>query len=205
MLKFEDLKKDLSGLVPVVVQDEATFEVLMLGYQNEEAFEKTLETGLVHFYSRERKKLWLKGETSGNYLKVKAVYADCDCDALLIMAKPLGPTCHTGKKSCFFNKILESSFPKGNFLYYLEDLLRQRKEVKKEGSYTSKLFSEGKDRILKKVAEEAGEFIIASKNKDNREIAYEGADLLFHLMMALVEEDMGLSDLIDELISRHRR
>lgn len=204
MLKFDDLKKDLSGLVPVVVQDEATFEVLMLGYQNEEAFEKTLETGLVHFYSRERKKLWLKGETSGNYLKIKAVYADCDADALLILAEPQGPTCHTGKKSCFFNKIFEAGFLKGSFLYHLEDLLRQRKEVKKEGSYTSKLFSEGKDRILKKVAEEAGEFIIASKNKDNREIAYEGADLLFHLMMALVEEDMGLSDLIDELISRHK-
>ncbi|MCF6097629.1 bifunctional phosphoribosyl-AMP cyclohydrolase/phosphoribosyl-ATP diphosphatase HisIE [Thermovorax subterraneus] len=204
MLKFDDLKKDLSGLVPVIVQDEATYEVLMLGYQNEEAFNKTLATGLVHFYSRERKKLWLKGETSGNYLKVKAIYADCDQDALLILAEPKGPTCHTGKKSCFFNKIVESGLLRGSFLYYLEDLLRQRKDIKKDGSYTSKLFSEGKDRILKKVAEEAGEFIIASKNKDRREIAYEGADLVFHLMMALVEEDMGLVDIIDELISRHK-
>ncbi|SHM84984.1 phosphoribosyl-ATP pyrophosphatase /phosphoribosyl-AMP cyclohydrolase [Caldanaerovirga acetigignens] len=204
MLKFDDLKKDLSGLVPVIVQDEATYEVLMLGYQNEEAFNKTLATGLVHFYSRERKKLWLKGETSGNYLRVKAMYTDCDADALLILAQPQGPTCHTGKKSCFFNKIMESGFPKGGFLYYLEDLLRQRKKVNKEGSYTSKLFLEGKDRILKKVAEEAGEFIIASKNKDRREIAYEGADLVFHLMMALVEEDMGLVDIIDELISRRK-
>jgi phosphoribosyl-ATP pyrophosphohydrolase/phosphoribosyl-AMP cyclohydrolase len=203
-LKFDDLKKDLSGLVPVIVQDEATYEVLMLGYQNEEAFNKTLATGLVHFYSRERKKLWLKGETSGNYLKVKAIYADCDQDALLILAEPKGPTCHTGKKSCFFNKIVESGLLRGSFLYYLEDLLRQRKDIKKDGSYTSKLFSEGKDRILKKVAEEAGEFIIASKNKDRREIAYEGADLVFHLMMALVEEDMGLVDIIDELISRHK-
>ena len=193
-----------SGLIPAIIQDASTGRVLMLGYMNRESLQKTTDTGLVTFFSRSRNTLWTKGETSGNTLKVVSISDDCDSDTLLVKAHPVGPTCHTGADSCFdagtSGKSTETGLP---FLGYLETFLQERKRTMPEGSYTSKMFAKGLDKIAQKVGEEAVETVIASKNDDEKEFIYEASDLLFHLTLLLVEKNIPLEALIDELKRRH--
>lgn len=188
----------LNGLVPAIIVDSKTDKILMLGFMNEESLKKTIEIGKATFYSRSRKTLWIKGETSGNFLIVNEIVADCDNDSLIIYADPIGPVCHLGSYSCF---PLEN---KGiNFLEKLSDIIIQRKLTLPEGSYTTKLFRDGSDRIIQKVGEETVEVMIAAKNGSRKEIIYESADLLFHLMVMLQDHDIELRDVIAELESRH--
>jgi phosphoribosyl-ATP pyrophosphohydrolase/phosphoribosyl-AMP cyclohydrolase len=192
------------GLVPAIIQDADDHRVLMLGYMNQSALETTLEKGRVTFYSRSKERLWTKGETSENYLNLVDLQKDCDGDTLLVLARPEGPVCHTGEETCFFEKDFSPSSSSLDFLMGLESLLEDRKENLPEDSYTSSLFRKGIDKIAQKVGEEATETIIASKNSDRDELQYEAADLLFHLMMLLVENDLTLDDIVTELKSRHK-
>ncbi len=202
-MNTDDLSFDENGLIPAIVQDAGSLRVLMLGYMNPEAIAKTLESGMVTFYSRSRKTLWTKGETSGNTLKLKEIRYDCDKDALLVTATPDGPTCHTGNTSCFYRDT-PAPAAKGEFLFKLESLLAERKEKMPEGSYTTSLFKKGIDKISQKVGEEAVETVIASKNDNKEEFIYEASDLLFHLMVLLTEKGYSLQELIDELEKRHK-
>lgn len=188
----------LNGLVPAIVVDNKTDKVLMLGFMNEESLKKTIEIGKATFYSRSRSTLWTKGETSGNFLLVKEILSDCDNDSLIIYADPIGPVCHIGNYSCFplDNRGI-------NFLEKLNEIIKQRKQELPEGSYTAKLFRDGSDRIIQKVGEEAVEVMIAAKNGSRKEIIYESADLLFHLMVMLQDHGIELRDVIAELESRH--
>lgn len=206
----DEFKFDEQGLLPAVVQDWLDGTVLMLGYMNQEAIGKTLATKSVHFWSRSRMKLWEKGETSGNKLLVKELFVDCDRDTILVKAQAMGPTCHTGERACFFSKLDEQgvSLP-GNtpeaFGGILEGVLRtirDRRANPQPGSYTAKLFEGGHDKILKKVAEEAGEVIIAAKGGKKEEIIYEVADLFFHTLMVLGYHDVTLQDIYQELGKR---
>lgn len=190
------------GIVPAIIQDSSTHQVLMLGYMNKDALHQTIENGLVTFYSRSKNRLWSKGESSGNHLNVVSMQQDCDNDALLIQANPVGPACHTGETSCF-HQLKFTPATSSDFLYQLENLLRDRKEKLPEGSYTSKLFQKGTDKIAQKVGEEAIETVIAAKN-DNPELIYEASDLLFHLLMLLVDRGVDLNELISELEIRHK-
>lgn len=203
--KFDD-----QGLLPAVVQDWLDGTVLMVGYMNRNAIAKTLDTRLVHFWSRSRQRLWQKGETSGHTLQVKDLYIDCDRDTVLVKAEPLGPTCHTGAPSCFFSRLdgvetVHESRPRESSGGILEAVLRtilDRRVHPQAGSYTSKLFEGGHDRILKKVAEEAGEVLLASKGGKKQEIVYEVADLLFHTLMVLGYHDVSLREVYEELGKR---
>lgn len=188
----------LNGLIPAVIVDSGTDKILMLGFMNKQALTKTIESGKVTFFSRTKNTLWTKGETSGNYLIVKNIISDCDDDSIIIYAEPLGPTCHTGSYSCF-------GFEKDNHfsLQTLNEIVNERKLKLPENSYTTKLFKEGSDRIIQKVGEEAVEVLIAAKNKSRREIIYESADLLYHLIVLLADNEINLSDVVDELKSRH--
>ena len=197
-----ELKFDQNGLIPAIVQDSSTRQVLMLAYMNQDALQKTLDTRLVTFYSRSRQQLWTKGETSGNTLDLVQIQADCDSDTLLITARPNGPACHTGNTSCFFENEFSIDEAYG-FLKQLEDLLRSRKHEMPKGSYTSRMFAKGLDKITQKVGEEAVETVIASKNDDEGEFIYEASDLLFHLLMLMVEKEVPFAKLIDELKRRH--
>jgi phosphoribosyl-ATP pyrophosphohydrolase/phosphoribosyl-AMP cyclohydrolase len=188
----------LNGLVPAIVVDNKTDKVLMLGFMNQESLKKTFEIGKATFYSRSRKALWTKGETSGNFLLVKEIIADCDNDSLLIYADPTGPVCHTGSYSCF--SIQDGGI---NFLEKLNEIIRKRKKELPQGSYTTQLFKEGSDRIIQKVGEEAIEVVIAAKNKNRKQIIYESADLLYHLMVMLYDNDIELKNVVAELKSRH--
>ena len=207
MFNIDLVKFDERGLVPGIVQTPGG-EVRMLAYLSRESLERTLETGLVTFWSRSRKALWTKGETSGNRLKLVELRLDCDGDALLIIAEPEGPTCHRGTDSCFEGDTLPQPW-----LERLEDLLRQRKATASEGgSYTQKLFARGVDRIGKKVVEEAGEVVISAKNfatdasgLHREEFLGEAADLLFHLQMLLVSQGFSLQDAASVLRERHRQ
>jgi phosphoribosyl-ATP pyrophosphohydrolase/phosphoribosyl-AMP cyclohydrolase len=190
----------LQGLVPAIIQDNRTSRVLMLGFMNAEAYRLTKEKGLVTFYSRSRQKLWTKGEESGNYLRVVEIHEDCDRDTLLIRANPDGPVCHTGSYSCF-------SSDKGeclDFLLYLQEFLKKRREEMPEGSYTSRLFSEGINRIAQKVGEEAVELVIEAKDSDGDKFLDEAADLMYHMIVLLLEKGYSLQDVIRVLESRHR-
>ncbi len=196
------------GLVPAVIQDRNTKQVLMLGYMNREAVRMTLDTGKVTFYSRSKQRLWMKGEESGNVLHMIRIQKDCDNDALLVEADPVGPTCHTGNTSCFHEYTYDvppESKSSGSlaFLDDLEHLLYERKQKMPEGSYTSKMFHKGRDKLAQKVGEEAIETVIGVKNS-RVEFTYEASDLLFHLMMLLVGENMKLEDLVQELQKRHK-
>lgn len=192
------------GLVPAIIQDHQSLQVLMLGYMNRESLDKTLKEGKVTFYSRSKQRLWTKGETSGNFLHVREIQKDCDADTLLIRVKPEGPACHTGHTSCFFDKEFQPADQDFAFLQKLEALLRDRKTSQPEGSYTASLFQKGIDRIAQKVGEEGIETVIAAKNtEDDEELIYESSDLLFHLMVLLVERDIPLTALVKELESRH--
>jgi len=189
----------LDGLVPAIIQDIRTNRVLMLGFMNEQAYKMTLDSGLVSFYSRSRKKLWTKGEESGNRLQVEEIHEDCDRDTLLIRVTPAGPTCHTGSYSCFASEKEESL----DFLLYLEGFLKKRKQEMPEGSYTTRLFSEGINKIAQKVGEEAVELVIESKDSDGEKFLDEAADLVYHLMVLLLEKGYSLQDVIGVLQSRH--
>lgn len=201
---IENVKYDDKGLVPAVVQDYKTGEVLMLAYMNEFALRKTVETNETYFYSRSRNELWHKGGTSGNFQYVKEIYFDCDMDAVLVKVEQKGGACHTGSKSCFFNKLEESGTMKYEILYKLVDVIRDRKSNPVKGSYTSYLFEKGIDKILKKVGEESAEVIIASKNTDPGELIYEMADLVYHCLVLLNEKDVELDLIFDELEARFK-
>lgn len=205
MVKIEDVKFDEKGLVPAIVVDADTSEVLTLAYMNEESLRISLEKRLTCFWSRSRQELWLKGETSGNYQHIVSITADCDRDALVVKVKPDGPACHLGTWSCFDYPILEAESPAGDAFSYegLMELIRGRKTEKKEGSYTTYLFEKGLDKILKKVGEESTEVIIAAKAEDKAETVYEIADLAYHVMVLMVEAGISLEDITKELASRH--
>lgn len=198
---------DASGLIPAIIQNSVTGDVLMLGYMNEEALEMTKSTGWVTFYSRKRLKLWQKGETSGNRLKVLQIKLDCDNDTLLILAIPQGPTCHTGNASCFYSDPIKSldSFPSlYNTLFALEETIDQRKQSVSNASYTKYLFDSGIDKILKKIGEESSEVIIASKNEDIDPLIDEVSDLLYHLTVLLREKNISVASILGRLRSREK-
>ena len=194
MINFEKS----GGLVPVVIQHANTLQVLMLGYMNEEALEKTKSEGRVTFYSRSKQRLWTKGETSGNFLIVDEIQVDCDNDTLLIKAYPQGPTCHTGSTSCF-----QEETPKG-FLYELEKVIEQRITENPEGSYTAKLFSRGVNKVAQKVGEEAVELVIEAKDNNIDLFQNEAADLLYHFLILLKTKDLKLQDIEAVLKERHK-
>ncbi len=194
-----------NGLVPAIVQDAITGKVLMLGYMNEEAYRITKEKGLVTFFSRSRNVLWTKGETSGNYLKLRDMFIDCDKDTILVKAIPSGPVCHTGADTCFGESNRPQEAEGDSFLFYLQGVIEDRKAHPQEGSYTNKLFSRGINRIAQKVGEEATELIIEAKD-DNKELFLgEAADLMYHYLVLLVQKGYSLSEVIDVLKSRHKR
>ena len=207
------IKFDEKGLAPAIIQDINTKEVLMLGYVNEDSINKTVQTGQVWFYSRSKNRLWLKGEVSKNFLNMKAINFDCDHDALLISVDPEGPVCHTGNKSCF-DSDLSDDFQSDNkfirnkndlqILEKLINLISERKIQKPTGSYVSSLFDAGVDRISQKVIEEAGEVAIAAINKDKNNVIAETSDLIFHILVLLVESGVDLVDVLTELYSRKK-
>lgn len=193
-----DFKKYADGLVPVIIQDSRTLQVLMLGYMNEEAFVQTKNEGKVTFYSRSRERLWTKGETSGNYLAVKEILPDCDRDCLLIRAEPAGPVCHTGAATCFG----EQHIPQ-DFLYVLEKIIAERETQSPAGSYTASLLAKGINKIAQKVGEEAVELIIEAKDGNPELFINEAADLLFHLLVLLRAKGVSLSAVSGVLAGRH--
>ena len=204
-LKWSDLKTDDKGLVPVIAQDYKTNQVLMLAYMNEEAFNKTIKIGRMTYFSRSRNELWTKGETSGHFQYVKSLTADCDFDTILAKVSQVGVACHTGSMSCFFNEIVKKEYVEKDPLKVFDNvykIIEDRKIHPKEGSYTNYLFNKGLDKILKKVGEEASEVIIASKNAVKDDIVYEESDLLYHLMVLMVEKGVTWEDVTRELAQR---
>ena len=203
MLDINSLKFDENGLIPAVVVDSITKKVLTVAYMNKESLAISMEKGLTCFWSRSRKELWLKGETSGNYQHIVSITADCDKDALVIVVEPDGPACHLGTTSCFENPVFQSE-DRHEFSYQgLMELIEGRKTEKKEGSYTTYLFEKGLDKILKKVGEECTEVIIAAKDDDRKETIYEVADLAYHVMVMMIQMGISLEDIHKELASRH--
>ncbi len=190
----------VDNLMPVVIQNAISGDVLMLGYMNKEALNVTLESGNVTFYSRTKQRLWTKGETSGNFLKLVNIYPDCDNDTLLILANPIGPTCHNGTESCF-----APAQSQWGFLYELENLLRDRKNASPDSSYTARLYASGTKRIAQKVGEEGVETALAATVNDREELKNEVSDLLYHLMVLLQDQSLSLSDVIGCLQERHKK
>ena len=204
MINLDTLKFDERGLIPAIVVDADTKKVLTLAYMSRESLEISIEKKLTCFYSRSRNKLWLKGETSGNYQHIISITADCDRDALTVLVKKDGPACHTGADSCFNDEVFVNDEEAEPFsLSALMELIRGRKTEKKEGSYTTYLFEKGIDKILKKVGEESTEVIIAGKANDKKETIYEIADLTYHIMVMMVEMGISVEDIKSELASRH--
>ena len=201
--ELDKLRFDERGLIPVVVQDAVTGQVLTVAYMNMESLKISLEKELTCFYSRSRQTLWLKGETSGNVQHIVSITADCDFDALVVKVEPEGPACHLGTTSCFTNTLAQSAERKDFSLDLLMELIRERKEHPKEGSYTNYLFDKGLDKILKKVGEESTEVIIAAKDGDKAETVYEIADLTYHILVLMIEAGISLGDIHRELASRH--
>jgi phosphoribosyl-ATP pyrophosphohydrolase/phosphoribosyl-AMP cyclohydrolase len=216
---IESIRWDKQGLIPAIVQDAASKDVLTLAYMNAESLKLTLESGETWFWSRSRNELWHKGATSGHIQKVKSLAYDCDADTLLIKVIPNGPACHTGKQGCFFNEVqlqadeLNISAPSAPLvstdrfaiLSTLEATIAQRDAERPAGAYTTYLFEKGIDKILKKVGEETAEVIIAAKNHDQQELRYEASDLIFHLMVLLREEKLSLDEVMLELDRRHNK
>ena len=200
MIRFEELKKGADGLVPAIVQDQNTLQVLMLGYMDAEALAKTQETGLVTFWSRSQGQIWTKGETSGNYLHLVSLAVDCDKDTLLVRAIPDGPTCHTGSKTCWGDAVPESQ----GFIRELEAVVKGRHEQMPEKSYTTSLFKAGTPRMAQKVGEEAVETVIEAVKGDDERMIYEASDLIYHLLVLLVSKGYGIADLEKELVKRHK-
>lgn len=204
-IRWEEFKKNTDGHVTVVVQDYKTDEVLMVAYMNEEAYNMTLKTGKMTYYSRSRQELWIKGETSGNYQYVKSLTADCDKDTILAKVSQIGAACHTGSHSCFFNEIMAKEYEESNPLKVFEqvfDVIKDRKVHPKEGSYTNYLFDKGIDKILKKLGEEATEIVIAAKNPNANEVKYEISDFLYHMMVLMAEKNVTWEEITTELAQR---
>jgi phosphoribosyl-AMP cyclohydrolase / phosphoribosyl-ATP pyrophosphohydrolase len=209
-MDLSQLTFDDQGLIPAVVQDWRNGSVLMLGFMNREALEKTVETGSVHFWSRSRKRLWEKGETSGHRLLLKELFVDCDTDTILVKAEPVGPTCHTGEQACFFTRLgSDGSTEKGSatqtrggILERIADTIDNRRASPKPNSYVSELLQAGQDRILKKIVEEAGEVVLASARGKPEEIIHEVADLLFHTLMVLGHHQITLDQIYQQLAER---
>lgn len=200
-LKFDDLKFDGKGLIPAIVQDASTREVLMLAYMNRESLARTIETRETWFWSRSRNELWHKGETSGNTQQVVDLVADCDDDAIVVLVTPAGPACHTGARSCFDLKQDEDL---AGVLTQLYKLIESRERERPEGSYTSYLFDQGIDKILKKVGEESAETIIAAKNEETTPLVSEVSDLIYHLLVLLVARGVSLDQVREELVLRRK-
>lgn len=205
-----NLTFDEKGYIPAIVQDAVSKEVLTLAYMNEESLQKTMETKETWFFSRSRQELWHKGETSGNIQKVEDIRYDCDADSLVVLVHPAGPACHTGSYSCFTSSLLGEEVPEKHpdrfaIINELEQIIAEREAEMPEGAYTTYLFTEGVDKILKKVGEEASEVIIASKNRDPEELKWETADLLYHLLVLLREQKLPLDDVLDVLGRRHKK
>lgn len=203
MVDINKLKFSENGLIPCIVQDHYTKKVLTLAYMSKESLVISMEKGLTCFYSRSRQKLWLKGETSGNYQHIVAITADCDLDAIVCEVVKDGPACHLGNDSCFENLVWASDELKQFSFDSLYDLIKGRKTSKKEGSYTTYLFDKGLDKILKKVGEECTEVIIGAKGEDKDETVYEISDLAYHIMVLMVEMNISINDIKDELSKRH--
>lgn len=200
MIEIDKLNFDkLNGLIPGVVVDASTGQILMLGFFSRESLQITLDTKKVTFFSRSKNRLWTKGEISGNYLTVKNIIGDCDDDSIIVYAEPAGPTCHTGNYSCFG---LQKKNP--DFLKYLFELIKDRKLKMPEGSYTTKLFRQGENRIIQKVGEEAVETVIAAKNHDKNEIINEVSDLVYHLFVMLADQEIELDEITENLRRRHK-
>lgn len=213
MIRFEELDtaKDCTGLVPAIIQDDTTLSVLMLGYMDREALDKTQKEGRVTFYSRSRGRLWTKGETSGNFLDVVSISKDCDADTLLVRVHPHGPVCHTGTTGCFADEETRKAVAAGaqehrteGFIRQLEQIIRQRHRDMPEGSYTSKLFNRGVPKIAQKVGEEAVETVIEAVAQNRDAMIYEASDLIYHLLVLLEATGCSLSDIEKELERRHR-
>ncbi len=203
MLDINELKFDEKGLIPAVVVDAFSKKVLTVAYMNKESLKISMEKKLTCFFSRSRQKLWLKGETSGNFQHIVSITADCDNDALVVTVEKDGPACHTGSDSCFTKPVFQSEELHEFSLQGLYELLEERKKDKPEGSYTTYLFEKGIDKILKKVGEESTEVIIAAKADDKRETVYELGDLAYHAMVLMVQMGISVEDVIKELASRH--
>lgn len=192
-----DFKKG-DGLVPAIIQDSKTLQVLMVGYMNEEAYDKTVREGKVTFFSRSKNRLWTKGETSGNFLTVKEITTDCDNDALLVMVDPAGPVCHTGRHSCFGEEVSKG------FVYRLQNIISQRIDGNAEGSYTNKLFKKGINKVAQKVGEEAVELVIEAKDDNIGLFKNEAADLLYHFLILLKKKNVAFEDVEEVLRERHK-
>lgn len=203
MINVDELKFDEKGLIPAIVVDAITKDVLTLAYMNKESLNISMEKKLTCFFSRSRNELWLKGETSGNYQHIVSITADCDKDALLVMVEKDGPACHLGNDSCFENPLWHGDSKNEFSLRSLMQLLEERKITKPEGSYTTYLFEKGIDKILKKVGEESTEVIIAAKSNDKKETVYEIADLTYHIMVLMAQMDISVDEIQKELASRH--
>ena len=197
---FNELRKGPDGLVPAIVQDSSTLKVLMMGYMNEEAYKKSTESGKVTFWSRSRQCIWTKGETSGNFLLLESMSADCDTDTILVMARPTGPACHKGTTTCWGEDVPEHR----GFIRELEKVIQGRYEQMPEGSYTTSLFRKGTPRMAQKVGEEAVETVIEAMKGDKERLIYEASDLIYHLLVLLTSQGLGIEDLEKELQSRHK-
>lgn len=206
-MNIDDLKFDERGLIPAIVQDYSTKKVLMMAYMNKESIKLSIEKGETYFYSRSRNELWHKGETSGNTQIIKSISYDCDMDTLLIQVKPKGPACHTGNMSCFYRNVYGKRDEEINELILdkLYKRIKNRKNNPLEGSYTNYLFDKGIDKILKKIGEESTEVVLAVKNNSNEEIIYEVADLIYHIMVMMVDRGIKLEDIYGELEKRYNK
>ena len=192
-------------IIPAIIQNKKTKKILMQGWMNKESFDKTLETKKVWFFSRSKDRLWQKGESSENYLNVEQIKLDCDNDSILIQVTPEGPTCHTLNESCFDNELDNDTLEKDFSLDALEEIIEARKTEMPDNSYTTSLFNEGIKKITKKLGEEASEVIIASLAEKRSDLIYESADLIYHLLVLLANEDISLQEVVDELSSRHNK
>ena len=204
-MSFDEFKLNSDGMLTVVVQDHKTNEVLMVAYMTKEAYDKTIETGIMTYYSRSRDELWIKGETSGHFQYVKSLAIDCDRDTMLAKVEQIGAACHTGNRSCFYTTIVGNDYDAKNPVQIFESVyqtIADRKENPKEGSYTNYLFEKGLDKILKKVGEEATEVVIAAKNPNIEEVKYELSDFLYHAMVLMVEKGITWEDITGELADR---
>jgi len=200
---MEQLSFDEKGLIPAIVQDANTGNVLTLAYMNEESVMKTIQTNETWFFSRSRQELWNKGETSGNKQQVKKITYDCDADALLVQVNPLGPACHTGEKSCFYQELYTNEEPALDIITRVVDKIKERRNSPEEGSYTTYLFNEGLDKVLKKVGEETTEVIIGAKNNDQQELTAEISDLTYHVLVLMELTGVSVTDIKQELVNRH--
>lgn len=203
MTEIDQLKFDEKGLIPAVIVEAGTHRLLMVAYMNRESLKISMETGKTCFWSRSRQELWTKGETSGNYQHIVSITADCDLDTLKVVVEKDGPACHTGAETCFFNPVYQSEEKSDFTMDALMELIRGRKTNPQEGSYTTYLFRKGLDKILKKIGEESTEVIIAAKDNDQKETIYEISDLVYHVMVMMIQQGISLEDIRRELASRH--